>query len=116
MDSKIFSVFRGKTFIGDRIGDDTIVINTKTGAYYSLTPAAGVVWENAENGASSVPRDDWDVAKIMVLEGILVSPAHSQMAETGDASIAFVKYTEMADILLADPIHEVDAEGWPKLL
>jgi hypothetical protein len=116
MDSKIFSVFRGKTFIGDRIGDDTIVINTETGAYYSLTPAAGNVWANTENGQTSVPRDDWSVAKIMVLEGILVSPVNPHEAETGDASIAFVKYTEMADILLADPIHEVDSEGWPKLL
>jgi hypothetical protein len=27
----------------------------------------------------------------------------------------FEKYTDMESLLLADPIHEVDEQGWPKL-
>jgi hypothetical protein len=42
----------------------------------------------------------------------------SNAAEPGRISFvapALQKYTDMQELLLLDPIHEVDASGWPKL-
>jgi hypothetical protein len=63
----------------------------------------------------------------LVKEGLLVKADHeipagdaslliSQLAEVaGDFKPPLVnKYTDMQDLLLLDPIHEVDEKGWPE--
>lgn len=115
MNSDPLSIQRSKTIIGDQIGDDTIVINTLTGAYYSLTPEAGKLWTLTENGSSSCPPDFIEIARHLIREGIFETGSAMTDDVSGDPGIAYVKYSEMADILLADPIHEVDEDGWPKI-
>lgn len=108
-------VTRAKNFIGDRIGDDTIVIDTDTGAYYSLTPEAGQIWSETETGEAQVDDRLVSVAVVLVRESILVSHVALDDDVALDASIGFTKVVDMADILLADPIHDVDEEGWPRI-
>lgn len=112
----IATVRRAKTFVGDTIGNDTIVINIETGAYYSLSSDAGKLWNLCEAGSHNCPSGLEDVAAQLVAEGILSIEAGDLPDGTGASfDPAFVKYTDMSDILLADPIHDVDDEGWPKL-
>ncbi len=110
---------QSRDFIGDTIGDDTILINLKTGAYYSLTPRGGSVWAQVLAATSEFTADDATVLRAMITEGIFetesTSVPSSGDSDDIDASIAFLKYTEMSELLLADPIHEVDEDGWPKL-
>ena len=101
--------------IGDTIGSDTIVIDTDTGAYYTLTPAASELWTAAQDDSVLVRDSGSAVAFHLVNEGILLSDFSPEKYPSQDASIAFSKIVSMADILLADPIHEVDDDGWPKL-
>jgi hypothetical protein len=108
-------VRRSKNHIGDQIGDDTIVINTQTGAYYSLTPAAGALWAATDGRELAVDSEAAPVALALITEGILESENGAPSVAPIETELAYVKYTEMADILLADPIHEVDEDGWPKI-
>jgi hypothetical protein len=101
--------------IGDSIGGDTIVINTESGAYYSLTEVAGRLWDEAETGSVSCAPGEMPVLLALAAEGILEKVEHTEPQGAAKPGDAFVKYTEMADILLADPIHEVDEDGWPKI-
>lgn len=107
---------RAKAFVGDTIGQDTIVINVETGAYYSLGVEAGALWRLCEDGSQAVPSDLTSVAAQLVHEGMITVDSGA-LPDLTDAEHppAFVKYTDMSDILLADPIHDVDEEGWPKL-
>ena len=101
--------------IGDTIGTDTIVIDTHSGAYYTLTPAAAELWTAAQDQSVLVTDSESAVAFHLANEGILLSDLSPESHPSQDASIAFSKIVSMADILLADPIHEVDEDGWPKL-
>ncbi|MGV1034803.1 MAG: hypothetical protein ACOYBP_06235 [Microbacteriaceae bacterium] len=102
-----------KGFIGDTIGTDTILINLSTGAYYAMTPLGGAVWAKAVAGEQLVDAER-SVAVALVHEGILETSGELLVpgAPTEDV---FLKYTDMSELLMADPIHEVDEDGWPKL-
>lgn len=107
---------RAKAFVGDTIGQDTIVINVENGAYYSLSVEAGALWQLCEEGGHIVPTGMENVAAQLAHEGMITVDS-GVLPTTIDEEHppAFVKYTDMSDILLADPIHDVDEEGWPKL-
>ena len=108
------TVSRSPQYVGDTVGDDTILIDTVTGAYFSLTAGAGKLWRESGQEGVEVPVELTDAATVLVREGILqvtqgtVAPGHEL-----DDDVAFTKYTDMSDILLADPIHDVDEQGWP---
>lgn len=108
-------MYQSRDFIGDTIGDDTILINLTSGAYYSLTPMGGAVWAKVLAGEKTFSPDEVSVLAALTAEGVFEGDSVPGADPTVDASIAFMKYTEMSELLLADPIHEVDEDGWPKL-
>lgn len=107
---QVFS--QSKVAISDTIGSDTIVINIDSGAYYSLTPLGAKAWESALAGAS-LQGEELAAAHTLCAEGLLQS--EQTCAAELDATLVFEKYTDMESLLIADPIHEVDEQGWPKL-
>lgn len=101
--------------ISDTLEGDTIVINVQTGAYYTLTPPASRLWAQAQaDGACEVDDLTDPVLRALVDEGLLVDEWDGG-STAADSSVAFSRFTDMEELLLADPIHEVDAEGWPVL-
>lgn len=101
-----------KSIVSDSIGGDTIVINIDTGSYYALTPAGTKCWELATT--SSVENCASDHLLAFVAEGLL--EIEKTLPGTPAApEIVFEKYDDMNALLVADPIHEVDEQGWPKL-
>lgn len=107
---QVFS--QSKVAISDTIGTDTIVINIDSGAYYSLTPLGAQAWANALAG-SPLQQDELAAARTLCAEGLLQS--ETGCAADLDPNLVFEKYTDMESLLIADPIHEVDEQGWPKL-
>lgn len=100
--------------ISDTVEGDTIVVDVNTGAYYTLTASASILWGQAQvDGECEVDDVAVPVLRAMLAEGLLVGALDG--AEVFDSAIAFTRYTDMEQLLLADPIHEVDAEGWPVL-
>ena len=107
---------RGKAYVGDSIGDDTIVINIESGTYYSLAKPAGDAWAVASKEFAPLPSELLEAAFALAEEGILErrGPVDHALSSSSVGSF-FTKYTDMADILQADPIHDVDKDGWPTL-
>ncbi len=110
-----FQVRVSPSAVSDTIGHDTIVINVKSGAYYSLTESGSKIWADVQNGV--VSSETLPAVSVFVKEGLLEFGGASP--ESGESPLPpsdlFEKYTDMESLLLADPIHEVDEQGWPKL-
>lgn len=103
------------TVVSDTLGEDTIVIDIVSGAYYTLNPTAGEVWHQVkELGSVEIgfsAKSDGCLAEL-VAEGLLTCELPAGVG-AGLSGNAFTKYVDMQDLLLADPVHEVDEAGWP---
>lgn len=124
----------------ETIDGETIIINFDSGAYYSTDLLGMEIWEQLKSGVT-LPELTETVARSysgnraemeaalqnfvaeMVGEGLVVTvetstgdvPADSQpaIALTPFLPPILHKYTDMQDLLLLDPIHDVDTQGWP---
>lgn len=124
------------------IDDEVMIMDLSNGRYYSLQGAGMLVWESLRQGVSiqetinkCLDRYQGDVEEIsgqvnslveeLVAQG-LVTLEHDGKTETElqvsaereQNGIPFANcqlnvYTDMEDLLLLDPIHDVDAKGWP---
>lgn len=132
-------IFNESRVFADFADDQYVILNYVTGAYYSFNKASSAVlraltqgcdasdvknWLESLYGAESsvsdkvdrfteklesleiVVRDDSEEGKV---QDYLSSINDSEMPE-----LDFEVFTDVADLLLMDPIHEVDEEaGWP---
>ncbi len=121
---------------------EILAVNLKNGYYYSLREAAIPVWRLLLEGCDAALVGRWladvypshsaqvegDVTALVAdLEKAgLIREADAPLAHTpatppawlGGLPPAYVKpvletYTEMQDLLLLDPIHDVGETGWP---
>jgi hypothetical protein len=125
--------------INETIDGEAIMINLATGAYYSLDRVGGDVWSVIEHGASVDDvvgalqgRYEGDAAEMaagvqalldqLVAEELVQTTDEAAerppTAETTDPKQPFSvprldKFTDMQDLILLDPVHEVDSRGWP---
>jgi len=123
--------------------DEVVIVNLDAGTYYSLNQSGGEVWRFFEKGAAAreivealAPRYTEDPSGIqtevdrlideLVREDLIVlHPTPADVSISADEIVGpqtvkktfesptIAKYTDMKDILLLDPIHEVDDAGWP---
>jgi len=110
--------------------DEVVVLDMATGTYFSLRGAAAQVWQLVEAGATpatirnafvdgdgaAVDRVLGDLAESKLL--VADPSATTDAPGAGAGSLAFVtpsveKFTDMQELLLLDPIHDVDEAGWP---
>lgn len=117
------------------IDGEVIVIHMTSGKYYSLTGAAAVIWESLAKPHSvaslaglfaDLPADGRS-AIASVLDRLVAENLVQVCADTpGSVSTVLDSvapwqhpvveaYNDMQDLLLADPIHDVDEHGWPSL-
>lgn len=125
--------------INETIDGEAIMINLATGAYYSLDRVGGDVWTILEQGAA--PDDvvtalqakydgstdemstgvrtllDQLAAEELIVEADDAGGAVPSLEAEGD-KVPFSpprldKFTDMQDLILLDPVHEVDSRGWP---
>jgi hypothetical protein len=124
--------------ISETIDGEVVIINLGTGNYYSLQDSGAIVWRGLEQGATldeleqhfvtafadaGAVRDLLDAfVEQLLFDGLLVvadgaPPAIPSLdAPTADAFEAprLERFTDMQDLILLDPVHDVDAEaGWP---
>ncbi len=120
--------------------DEVIVINMESGNYFSLNNTGAFVWTLVEagyaaDGIAGRMRDEFEGADAsavssvnelleqLLKEGLIElgtgpAPAPSHVASPA-AKGPFEKptlavYTDMQELLLLDPIHDVDETGWPQ--
>ncbi len=125
----------------ETIDGETIIMDLRTGNYYSIEWPGAFIWEYLANGgsiATILEADDRLENHIrfiqhfvdILLQESLLTEVSDQSAEpaklTEDQKSDFIKlagdfitpqvnkYTDMQEMLLLDPIHDVDEKGWPE--
>jgi hypothetical protein len=130
--------------IHEIIDGEAVLVNLQTGSYYSIDKVGAVVWDYVEKGLSinqivEMIAGRYEGEPTQIDQGIqqlftqlqneqLIVPIETPPANghtpaldgTGQDKPLFEtpalhKYTDMEDLLLLDPIHDVDETGWPNL-
>ena len=123
--------------IGESIDGELLIVNLDSGAYFSVRGAGELIWNLAALGtpvgevaASAVAAFDGDETAIrsstiafveeLVSEGLIVlapdGPGASVPSVAGRGPFAppiLEKFTDMQELLILDPVHEVEETGWP---
>ena len=128
--------------IHETIQGETVIINLMNGRYYSLQDTAADLWNLLTTGASveamvraatsryaalgtdvvgaaAAFLEQLKADDLIRLDGLSDPTAPSQAGSTDQAHLPAFKppvlhrYTDMEDLLLLDPIHDVDEAGWP---
>ena len=113
--------------VDESVDGEVLIVHLGTGAYYSSRGAGDVAWRllaagrsAAEVSASHGFESD-ALAKFVeqLVAEDLVRARTSPPADVPDlAPVAgeptLEKYTDMQELLLLDPIHDVEEAGWPK--
>jgi hypothetical protein len=134
-----YSVNTGQV-ISEIIDGEAVMINLTTGNYYSLNEVGAAVWEAVAAGASAAEaaermssRYDGSPEEIAgAVESLIEQlkgeelivpvdgdgPAAEPPAEPAATRRPFEpprleKHTDMQDLILLDPVHEVGDQGWP---
>ncbi|MEZ5830191.1 MAG: PqqD family protein [Dongiaceae bacterium] len=123
----------------ERLQDEVIIINVATGSYFSGSGTAADLWTLIVAGASldeivstlasaygtdaASIRGDLEtcIAKLIdsgVIDGADSAPAAAaeklpDLQRSSWSPPVFDEYTDMWDLLQADPIHDVSETGWP---
>ena len=124
--------------VAEQFDNEIVIVNLDSGAYFSLRESAATAWlaltnqvppnEVAERLAGAAGADigvvRGDVERFVqtLLEnGLIERTDHVAQGWNGlpKAAAAYAapvieKYTDMEDLLLLDPVHDVDETGWPK--
>lgn len=128
--------------ISEVIDGETIVLNFESGHYYSFNPSASEIWQGVASGAGVAAVAEQvmrlfagdptaihaEVATFVrrLEEESLIRRADVQVQPpaldrtppaapaTPFAPPTFEKFTDMEELLLLDPIHEVSDTGWPR--
>jgi hypothetical protein len=132
------------TVTHETIDGEAVIINLDSGNYYSLVEAGSFIWGLIEKGASAsevqnvllqtyqgdaadVDRGVQELLAQLQQEDLIVpvdgtateGPDQVTPSTNGHEKPAFNppmlhKYSDMQELLLLDPIHDVDDAGWPK--
>jgi hypothetical protein len=123
--------------------DETVLINLDSGSYYSFSGSGALIWGRIVSGesiasvmeylrehfpdATDIALSVEDFVRELVEENLIVKNSSGtakniKQAKAKIPSLAqfekpvLQKYSDMQDLLLLDPIHEVDEAGWPHAL
>jgi hypothetical protein len=129
------------TVVGEVIDGEAVIMDLASGHYYSTLGSGAEIWSGIERGLTRDALVDTLAARYEadrdviagavavfiaeLLEHRLIAedtspsaiemPSAAPMAASRDAFVAPLlnTYADMEDLLLLDPIHDVDATGWP---
>lgn len=141
--SDTFFCVNEKQVAHETFDGETLAVNVETGTYYSLAGVGARIWDSLLGGttAESVietlskiyAADRSEItsavaAFIALLQSenliragepasgtVAVAPAHGGQEKLPFSPPTMEVFSDMQDLLLLDPIHEVDEAGWPVL-
>lgn len=127
--------------VSEQFEREVVIVNLESGCYFSLLGSAPTIWQELEAGAMRIKDlqqaliQAYDCTGIdastlttnflkQLLDQALIVPAKSteRFIEVGKISRNKLPpfeppilevFTDLQDILLLDPIHDVDDAGWP---
>lgn len=136
---KLF-VVNGPNVVRDSFDGEVVIVSLDTGNYYSLQGSAAAVWDQIEQAASlnqllqnlnsrysgspeGIRESTMTFLNELVAERLVSERAVDRIEAPGDGATteaaepfvapALAKFSDMQELLLLDPIHDVDETGWP---
>lgn len=129
----------GPRFVDESVDGEALIMDMVTGTYYTCLGPATIAWDALKRGvepgdvaAMIATRYEVDVAGVerdldafvaeLVQEEILVvresepegGPMAPAPAPTGPYEpLRIERYTDLADLILLDPVQDVSGAGWP---
>jgi hypothetical protein len=129
-------------FVDETVDGEALIMDMVKGSYYSCIGASAVAWNALKGGASvaevsgslvstygiaasDAARDVEQFVDALLSEEILVEATDATVpsppgTEVGDAippgeytALCLERYTDLADLILLDPVHDVTEAGWP---
>lgn len=140
MQEKFFQI-NSPQVIREFFDDEAVIVNLELGIYYSLDSIGAIVWGLIEQGASNtqiveklsqmfkqppnnMEKDIEEFIDLLLKEELVATTDNASLTSFDSINIdnkltyskpTLNKYTDMQELLLLDPIHEVDEEGWPNI-
>jgi len=143
MDDTITFRICGPHVAHQTIDGEAVILDLKKGHYYSLVRAGADIWNLALEGRNqlkiaqeitrrydaspeTIQKSVIEIIASLEKEGLIIRESlakhPNEMAEYHNGPAApkipfeappLQKFTDMEELLLLDPIHEVDEAGWP---
>ena len=143
MDNQRFRI-NTPTVTHETIDGEAVIINLDSGNYYSLVDAGSLIWALVDRGASAnevqdllqqsyqgdatdIDRGVQELLGQLQQENLIVPVDETAAADLADVlpssnghekpsfnAPSLNKFSDMQELLLLDPIHDVDEAGWPK--
>lgn len=112
----------GPDVIDEEFDGEVVVLNMQTGQYFGLNESGAALWSAILAGADPAEiagKSGTDFAARLVELRLIISsneaPVPAELLTLSDEPTIEV-YDDLSDLILADPIHDVDEnKGWPKL-
>jgi hypothetical protein len=117
------------------LADEVVVLNVETGIYFSMRGLAAALWRDLAAGhrveelAHHADEQGYGAQRVtefvseLIRRGLMRPSSHPPAAgvlssaallQAGSAELIFEVYEDMQDLILSDPIHDVDESmGWP---
>jgi hypothetical protein len=119
----------GPDIVHESFGGDLVVLNLLSGQYFGLNASGAALWSAIIEGqdTASLSADDTTkqmasdfVTQLLDHELIVRDDLAGEGAPTASISLlippTIEAYDDLSDLIVADPIHDVDQNaGWPKL-
>lgn len=115
----------------ENLEDEVVALNVETGIYFSLRGLAAALWLDLAAGhpveaivaGGKAPERVSAFVEQLIRYGLMRpaaatpptgEPASRKRLGDGDLEIMFEVYEDMQELILSDPIHDVDETlGWP---
>ena len=128
--------------VSETFEGEVVIVNLESGCYFSLLGSATRIWQQLESGPSSIKTIEEVLAQSYIcidvnianaVESLLSRLIKEELIVLEDPALAIPPmnldqqaagprpfepptleaFTDLQDILLLDPIHDVDEAGWP---
>lgn len=129
---------RSPQVISEILDGEAVIIDLETGTYYSLDPIASSIWDAIAAGGSTatgivegiaaaygkgVPEVEAALTPffsrlaaerlVVTVSGSQAAPGPFPKASANLTEPTLSRFDDIQDLLLLDPIHEVEEAGWP---
>ncbi len=122
----------GPDIVHEKFDGDLVVLNLGTGQYFGFNATAAALWDGLMAGVDPARFDVTGLSEVEIGAfvgrltdlGLIVPAPAAPEGDLPDAirlligstpvAPAVESYDDLADLIIADPIHDVDVEmGWP---
>ncbi|MGE4170707.1 MAG: hypothetical protein AB7F28_08340 [Candidatus Margulisiibacteriota bacterium] len=114
--------------IYELLNDDIVVVSLVSGNYYNINQFPEALWQALESPVlfgdvvSCFPNSEAAITttlNLLIEEGLLLKTEAAPTALPGtvypELTPQVEKFSDIQNLLLVDPIHEIDETGWPAI-